>query len=243
MNLLHPPIIRQALRLLPISDLGEGIVEQSKVEVAPPQLPGQPVVAIEINLQTEGTPRRNANIAQAQLFVDEIKVLVQAFAVLGPQVGLPRFLVVPRLVGGTGFHGREDAHQAGVIPSLLEDCPYPIFFAEVPFTNEDNLQAVLGGESFGILSQGVAQRLSELGIIKNPDLASLQVGGHALGITEPRQRSLDQDAVVARQHARDFIGMPLGQQFHGSFPRQQAIVENLPSHCNDLTYLVPATPG
>src|SRR6516165_7097695 len=151
-------------------------------------------MAVKINLETEGTPGGNANIAQAQLFVDEIKVVVQALAVVGPQVGLPSFLVVPRLVGGTRFHGREDAHQAGVVPPLRKNFLDPIFFAEILFTNEHDFQAVLGGESFGILSQGVAQRLSKPGIIKNPDLPSLQVGGHALGLTEPRQGSLDQAA-------------------------------------------------
>src|SRR6516165_734466 len=128
-------------------------------------------MAVKINLETEGTPGGKANIAQAQLFVDEIKVVVQALAVVGPQVGLPSFLVVPRLVGGTRFHGREDAHQAGVVPPLRKNFLDPIFFAEILFTNEHDFQAVLGGESFGILSQGVAQRLSKAGIIKNPGSA------------------------------------------------------------------------
>jgi len=180
------------------------------------QLRSQPVMAVEVNLQPERAPGGNTDIAQTQVGVDEIKVVMQALAVVGPQQGLPTFLVVPRLVGGTRFHGREDANQAGVMASLREDFLHPIFFAEVPFADEHNLQAVLGGQSFGILSQGVAQRLGKAGIIKNQNLPSLQVRRHALGVTEPRQRSLDQDTVVARKHARDFISMTLDQQFHGS---------------------------
>ena len=83
MHRLHSPLIRQALRLVPVGDLGEGMVEQSRVNVAPPPLLGQPVMAVKINLETEGTPGGNANIAQAQLLVDEIKVVVQALAVIG----------------------------------------------------------------------------------------------------------------------------------------------------------------
>src|SRR5262249_35906517 len=157
MNLLHAPLIRQTLRLLPIGDVAERIIEQSIVDVMPAQLPRQPVMAVEINLQTEGTPRRNANIAQAQLFVDEVEVVVQALAVSGAQERLPTFLVVPGLVGATRLHGREDAHQARVIPPLREDFLDPIFFAEILFADEHDLQTVLGGESFGVLSQGVAQ--------------------------------------------------------------------------------------
>src|SRR5439155_14713072 len=131
----------------------------------------------------------------------------QALAVGGPQEGLPTFLVVPRLVDGTRFHGREDAHQAGVMPSLLEDFFHPVLFAEILFADEHDLRAVLGGESFGILSQGVAQRLSKVGVIKNPDLPSFQVRRHALTVTEHRQPYLDRDAVVAGKHALNFIGI------------------------------------
>ena len=83
MNLLHSPVIGQALGLAPVGDRGEGMVEQSRVDMVPPQLPRQPVMAVKINLQTEGAPGGNANIAQAQLLVDEIKVVVQALAVIG----------------------------------------------------------------------------------------------------------------------------------------------------------------
>ena len=129
--------------------------------------------------------------------------------------------------------------------SLREDFFHPVFLAEIPFAQEQDLQAVLGSQSFGILSQGVAQRLSKPGIIKNQDLPSFQVRRHALGVTEPRQRSLDQDAVVARKHACDFIGMSLGQQFHGpSSPSwKEDIIDNRPSQGNDSTCLVPAMPG
>jgi hypothetical protein len=49
-------------------------------------------MAVGINLQTEGTPPPNTNIAQAQLFVEEIKVAMQTLAVIGPQEGPPAFL-------------------------------------------------------------------------------------------------------------------------------------------------------
>jgi hypothetical protein len=42
-----------------------------------------------------------------------------------------------------------------------------------------------------------------------------------------------------------FISMPLAQRFHGPSPCswKEGIIENLPSHRNPLTCLVPATPG
>ena len=125
-----------------------------------------------------------------------------------------------------------------------QDFFHPVFLAEIPFADEHDLQAILRRQSLGILTQGVAQRLSKAGIIENPDLPSLQVGRHTLAITEPWQSSLNQDAVVAGQHARDFVGMSLGQQFHApSSAWKEGIIENLPSPCNHSTCLVPATPG
>jgi hypothetical protein len=49
---------------------------------------GQAMVPVEVNLQPEGTPGREPQITQAQLFIDEIEVVVKALAVVRAQVGL-----------------------------------------------------------------------------------------------------------------------------------------------------------
>ena len=119
-------------------------------------------------------------VAQAQFCVDEVKVVLQARAVIGPQEGLAAMLVLPGLVASIRFQGREDADQAGVMPALVQVFLHPVFLAEVPFADEHDLQALLGCQSLDILAQGLAQRLSKAGIVKNSDLPSLQVSRHAL---------------------------------------------------------------
>src|SRR6266478_4795540 len=70
---------------------------------------------VAIELEAERTPRRHAQIDQAQLGVDEVEVVVQAFAGIRPQEAAMRLFVVPRLVGVAGFHRRDDMDQAGMV--------------------------------------------------------------------------------------------------------------------------------
>jgi hypothetical protein len=218
--------------LAPVGDLSEGIVDQGEGDAEASQLRGQGLMPIKVNLQAEGTPSGNSNKTQAQLLVDEIEVVMQTLAVIRPQEGLARLLVVPRLIADAGFQGRENADQAGVVPALAEDLLNAVFFAEVPFADELDLQAVLGCQPLRILSQSLPKGLSPAGIVENADVLSVQISRHALGVTEPGQGSLDPHAVVAGKHARDFLGMALGQQFHGfSSPswEEEDMIENLPS--------------
>ena len=99
------------LRALPVGDIHERIVDQLEVDLALSQQAGQPAVPVEIDLQPARQPGRHPHVAQPQVFVDEIEVVVQALAVVRQQIGLAGVLVVPRLVGRAGFHRRQDAYQ------------------------------------------------------------------------------------------------------------------------------------
>src|SRR5439155_22465966 len=79
------------------------------------ELAGQPAMPVAIELQTKRAPGRHAQIDQAQLGVDEVEVVMQAFASIRPQEGAMRVLVMPGLVGVAGFHRRDDMHQAGTV--------------------------------------------------------------------------------------------------------------------------------
>ena len=88
----------------PVGDFHESIVDQPEVDLAPAQQAGQPIVPVEVDLQTARQPCRYSHVAQPQLFVDEIEIVVQALAVVRQQVGLAGVLVVPRLVGRARLH-------------------------------------------------------------------------------------------------------------------------------------------
>ncbi len=81
------------LRTRPIGEIHERLVDQLEVDLALAQDAGQPTVPVAVDLQTAPQPGRHPHVAQAQIFVDEIEVVVQALAVVGPQVGLAVFLL------------------------------------------------------------------------------------------------------------------------------------------------------
>ena len=102
MQLLHRPVVSDLLGAVEVLGLHQGVVEPGVNDLFSLQTAGQTVMSVEINLQPEGTPSGDADIAQSQLFIDEVKVIMQALAVVGAQRGLARNLVVP---GAISEHG------------------------------------------------------------------------------------------------------------------------------------------
>src|ERR1700740_2688245 len=81
------------------------------------ELARQPAMSVAIELEAERTPSGDAQIDQSQLGVDEVEVIMQAFAGRRPQEGAMGLLAVPGLVGRAGFHRRDDMHPTGMIPT------------------------------------------------------------------------------------------------------------------------------
>jgi len=115
MPLCGRELIGQRLRPLPVVDAHKGIVGKRKADPGGGEFSGQPAMSVAIELQAEWTPGRHAQIDQAELGVDEVEVIMQAFTGSRAQEVAMGFLAVPGLVGGAGFHRRNDMHQAGVV--------------------------------------------------------------------------------------------------------------------------------
>ena len=86
---------------------------------------------------------------------------MQALAAVGLQEGSARLRVVPRYIGRAGFHGREDRHQAGVLPAPGPDFFHPVLLAEVAFAATLDLQARFGRQTLRVLPQLIPERLGE----------------------------------------------------------------------------------
>ena len=85
---------------------------------------------IEVKLQTERTPGRYTQKAQTELLVNKVKVVMEAFGRIRSKEGHAGLLVVPRLKGRAGFHGRKDMDESWVSSAYGEDGLDAIFFAE-----------------------------------------------------------------------------------------------------------------
>ena len=232
--------VGKTLGLGGIGDAQEGVVGGLEADAGLRQLPRQPAVAVEVDLQAKRRPGRHPHVAQAELRVDEVEVVVQALAADRLEEGLAARLVVPGAIGGTGLHGREDVHQTGMIAALGEDLLDPILLAErLELADELDLQPGLGGQALGVGADLIAQRLGPAGIVEQADVARSEVARHRLGVADVRQGAGDHHPVEARQHAADLVLVLLDKGIHRLAP----VLGRLPRTIVDRPCLVPASPG
>ena len=128
-------MVGQGLRPLPVVDAQKGVVGKLEADPGGGELAGQPAMSVAIELQAERTPSRDAQIDQAQLGVDEVEVIMQAFTGSRAQESAMGLLAVPGLVGGTGFHRRDDMHQAGMVAACGQHLGNHLLLADVAVGN------------------------------------------------------------------------------------------------------------
>jgi len=184
-----------------ICDLNESIIQHFVSNPALLQLVCQPVVRVEIELQPKGTPSRDAQIAQSQLFVQEVEIVGHTFAGVRFQIGFAGHFVMPRTIRSTAFHRAKDMHQAWLFAALVQDFLNPGFLAKILIAHKFDLYSVGLRQRFGILSNPLAQRLGKLGIVEDANALLIQIMRHALGVTEGLQTAREHNAVIATQHA------------------------------------------
>ena len=80
-------------------------------------------------------PEAHAQMDQTQFGVDEVEVIMQAFTGGRAQKSAVGVLAVPGLVSGTGFHRREDMHQAGMVAACGQHLGNHVLFADVAVGN------------------------------------------------------------------------------------------------------------
>ena len=121
-----------------------------------------------------------------------------------------------------------------MIAALGDNLLDPIFLAKVAFAQKLDVDPVVRRQALGILPQPVAERLGKPRVVENADVALVQIRGHALGKTDPRQRAKQQDAVPAGKCPRDLGCVTVRQQRQA----HSGIISWWRRPC-----LVPAMPG
>jgi len=197
--------IREVLRLVKIRDLRKDIVHESKGDVALAQTQSQPAMTIEIDLQAKGAPSGDPHIAKSQFLIDKVEVVVQTLAVVGFEESLVSGLVMPGLVGLTGFHGREDVDEPWMDASLLDDLPDSIFFSEVLLSDELDFEAVSLGNVLGIVPQLISERFCETRVIKDTDVVDSEITAHSFSVAEPGHCPLNHYSIKAGENSRDLL--------------------------------------
>lgn len=127
------------------------------------QFTGKEIVSIHIELQTERRPGRDTEVTEPKFFVNEIEVIVEAFALVKFKECLPRGLVMPWLISIALFHGRKDMDQPLGLAGFPNDLLDAVIFAESPkLTDKLDFNAMFLCNALGISekSRGIKLNIS-----------------------------------------------------------------------------------
>jgi hypothetical protein len=172
------------------------------------------VVAVEVELEAERSPCRHAQVAQAELLVDEVEVVVNALPVVGLEEVPSGLLVVPWLERQTGFESGEDVDESRPSPALGEDLLDPVLLPEGLLADELDLEPAVLGHALGVVPYLVPQGLRPAGEVEQTNSLDPQVDAHGVGMADVGKGAGDDDPVEAGQHATDAIRVALGEKDH-----------------------------
>ena len=102
MEVLRSDVVGKLLSLGEVFEREEGVFPDDEGDGPLLQSCCKPVVAVAVELEPEGTPGGDAEIAEAKLLVDEVEVVVEALAGIVLEEGVSRRLVVPWPVARAG---------------------------------------------------------------------------------------------------------------------------------------------
>jgi hypothetical protein len=239
--------IGQRLRAVPLGDVEEGIVPQREGDARVAELAGEGVVAVEVELQAERGPSGDPEIAEAELRIDEVEVVVQALTRRGLEERAAQQLVVPGLEGRARFHGREDVHQARLIPPLGDEGLDAFLLPElVDARDELDRQPVRVCHLLGMGPEFVAVGFRPARVVEQAGPVARQVPGHGVGMADVGQRTGDHHAVKAGQGAADLVDVLFDERRHATIITRRLLAREARKGLNPAgpePCLVPAPPG
>jgi len=208
--------IGEVLSFLEVFRFNKRILQKIVGKTFPLEKACQVMVTIKIELQPEGSPGRHPQIAQSQIFQNEVKIVVDAFGLRAPKKRFARLFIVPGFKRGTGLHGREDMDQSRMIPALGDDLLKTFFFTEVLLSDEFNLHPMVPAQLLRPQTDFVPHGFDKLGIIENTNALSSQMATHSIGITDIGKCPGDDHPIKARENPSNLTGISFCQGHHGS---------------------------
>jgi len=207
MERFDPEAVGELLGLREILHLDKSILQKTIGESFPAEVTGQERMSVKIELQTEGSPGRHPQIAQSQLFKDEVEIVMDALGFRAPEKGLARLLVMPGFERRTGLHGGEDMEQSRLIPTLGDDLLEAFFLPKILLSDKFDLQTIVPGQFLCTETDFVPQGFGKLGIIENANALGSQMATHSIGIADIGNRSGDDYPIKTRKDALNLTGI------------------------------------
>lgn len=226
MDLSRGKGVGHALSRFKVFDFIKSVVEHLETDLLFPEFGCQFIMTVVIELQTERSPGRNPQIAESKVIQDEVKIVMKTFPIGWLQEGLVCLLVMPGLVRGTRFHGREYVYQTGMRTPLCDDFTDSFLFAKRLFAPDKiDLKVVLLGNPFGVEPNLFSKRLGPFGVVEDPDFMGIKISRHPLGVANRWYCTGNDDTIKTRKYAENLIRVAFGEKFHGSLYLQRTMDE------------------
>lgn len=200
--------VGQLLGLFKVVNVYEGVVDLFELDAFLLKLTGKEIVCVAIELKSKGSPCRHAQIAEPEILIDEIEVVVKATTGIILEKGFMRDLIMPGLERCTRFHGREDVDQARLVPPLFKYLFDAIFFAEgFHLSNKLNSKIIGGGHRIRMLAHLVAVNGGPFLEIEDANPLLIEKTGYCMWMADVRQRTLYNNAIITGQRADNALCM------------------------------------
>jgi hypothetical protein len=202
----------QALGELRVAEVGEALVVALEVGVAPAlQLMGQPLAAVEPDLDVEGEPGLEAGAEEAEDRVPVVFVEVQALPAPPAQAALGGVRGAVVLEAHAGLDALEGTDQAFRERMLGEQAA-----GELLFVDRTGLEVADGAVVLDRLAEhghleAFAGGRDILLEVEEADVGPLQEAEHAAGHHERQERAAEHEAVEPGQHGGD-VGAVAGEE-------------------------------
>jgi hypothetical protein len=244
MQVGDPDLITYVLGSRTVRNRQKSIAFQRVGDGAFSQFGGQPVMAVEIELEIKGTPGRYPQISQTQFLINKIEIILETFTDVSNQMVSAGLGVMPGLIAGTGFHNRKNMHQTRLVTALLKDGLDAVFFTKnLDLGNILYGEAILLSQTYSVFTYFFIKGFSPLRIIKDQGVLGTEERGHTFGIVPAVNGAPDDESVIAGNDPLNLVSILLGNQRLASVPDQDYPLLYTNTDGVNTDILVPACPG
>ena len=197
--------IGQVLGLVEIFHPGKPVIGLAVAQPFLIHLTGQPVMAVEADVNEKGEPSLQTQVQQSKAWVLDIEVQVQALAQFQVRLELLGLVIASHFVGPARFHTSKDRYQALFNAIALSDLARQVFLGQGAAVQigEGALEGL--GQSLGTLADLAGQSRGKLLEVFAQHLGLAQILLKNLGAIQVAERTLKAQAVEGVKHAHDIF--------------------------------------
>ena len=208
---------------LEVVDGQEGVLVAHVADAGLVELAGQPLAAVDVDLDLVGDPALDAHVHEAELGVDQVHVVVQALALAPGHLDAVGLVALADLEAHAGLHRADEAHDPLGDPVLLGDGLGQVVLHLGPVAGLDVVKgdartARLGRQAVDVVGDAVRRGLGVLGEVGDRVTLGPQEGPHRVGLEEVREVTLEDHPVEHGQAAGDVAAVNVLEAVHGGPP-------------------------